>query len=268
LAKLLRNSWPVLGGFFYPAAAFASGGNGHAAPKSWLLQLPGLSSIPFFADENHVHVNGALVCFLFILVISLLANRIIKKGLENYIVPSPKVTLFGIVDVIIEGVYNMISGVLGDSTRKFFPFIATIFLFVWFCNLMGLIPHGGAATASVNTTFALGISAFIYYNYHGIREHGLMGYLKHFLMGLGVAGVPIALLEIMSHAIRPLSLGIRLFVNMFVDHTVVLAFQDLVPWLLPIPLLLFGIVVSTIQAFVFATLTAVYVQMATAHEEH
>ena len=85
-------------------------------------------------------------------------------------------------------------------------------------------------------------------------------------MGLGLAGVPIAVLEIVSQGIRPLSLGIRLYVNMFVDHSVVTNFQAVVAYLLPVPLLLFGVVVSTIQAFVFAMLTAVYVQMATEHE--
>jgi F-type H+-transporting ATPase subunit a len=76
----------------------------------------------------------------------------------------------------------------------------------------------------------------------------------------------VAILEIASQMVRPLSLGVRLFVNMHVDHTVVLSFQNLCAWLLPVPLLLFGIVVATIQAFVFAVLTAIYVQMATEHE--
>jgi F-type H+-transporting ATPase subunit a len=88
-------------------------------------------------------------------------------------------------------------------------------------------------------------------------------------MGLGPAGIVIALLEMVSHLIRPFSLGIRLFVNMHVDHAVVHSFSTLTSWstwLVPVPLLLFGIVVCTIQAFVFAMLTAVYVEMATAHE--
>jgi F-type H+-transporting ATPase subunit a len=135
-----------------------------------------------------------------------------------------------------------------------------------FCNLLGLIPYSSAPTSSVNTTFALGFAAFVYYNVMGIKEHGLIGYLKHFLMGLGAVGVLVAILEIASQMVRPVSLGVRLFVNMHVDHTVVLTFQNLFAWLLPVPLLMFGIVVSTIQAFVFAVLTAVYVQMATEHE--
>ena len=124
-------------------------------------------------------------------------------------------------------------------------------------------------TAKTSTTFAIGLAAFVYYNVQGIREHGVKGYLEHFLMGLGPAGIVIALLEMVSHMVRPFSLGIRLFVNMHVDHAVVHSFATLTTWsqwLVPVPLLLFGIVVCTIQAFVFAILTAVYVEMATAHD--
>ena len=85
-------------------------------------------------------------------------------------------------------------------------------------------------------------------------------------MGLGLFGIPIALLEVVSHFIRPVSLGLRLFINLHIDHMLVSSFQDLFAWLLPVPLLLFGVLVCTIQAFIFATLTAVYIQMATEHD--
>jgi F-type H+-transporting ATPase subunit a len=177
------------------------------------------------------------------------------------------VGLVGAVDFFVEVIYKMIQQTLGAKTEQHFAFIATIFVFVLFNNLLGLLPFSSAPTSSVNTTFALGIATFVYYNIYGVKEHGVLNYLKHFMMGLGpLLGVLVALLEIVSHAVRPLSLGIRLFVNMFVDHTVVLTFQSLVAYLLPVPLLLFGVVVCTIQAFVFATLTAVYVQMATEHD--
>jgi len=234
-------------------------------PQSWLLSLPALPK-----DESLIHINGAVVVTLFITAVSLFAYRAIKKaganGTDALIVPSPKPSLLNIVDVFIEGLKGLVVGTIGHGGEKYFPFIATLFIFILFSNLLSLLPFGSAPTSNINTTLALGIATFVYYNIMGIREHGLVGYLKHFLMGLGPAGVLVALLEIVSHSIRPLSLGIRLFVNMFVDHTIMTSFASLCAWIVPVPLLLFGIVVSTIQAFVFATLTAVYVQMATEHE--
>lgn len=170
------------------------------------------------------------------------------------------------VDVLVDSLYNMVEGTLGQDAKKHFPFIGSIFLFVFFSNLLGLLPYSAAPTSSLNTTLALALVSFVYYNVMGIKEHGLVNYLKHFLMGMGILGIPIAIIELVSHFIRPISLSVRLFVNMFVDHAVVASFQSVLAWLLPVPLMLLGVLVSVIQAFVFATLTAVYIQMATEHE--
>jgi len=236
----------------------------HHGPESWLSHLPLFPEV--LRDPKYVHVNGAILVFLFLTVVSVLAYLLIRNQIEEHIVPKPRFTLVTIVDVMIEGLYNMVVGTLGHHGEKYFSFIGSLFLFVFFSNLLGLLPLSAAPTANTSTTVALGLAAFVYYNMMGIKEHGFVGYLKHFLMGLGPAGVLVALLEMVSHVIRPVSLGLRLFVNMHVDHTVVLSFQNIFAWLLPVPLLLFGIVVCTIQAFVFATLTAVYVQMATEHD--
>jgi len=233
----------------------------HQGPTSWLLQIPFLPH-----EEALIHVNGALVVFGVILVGSIVANWLIRGRLETYLVPSGKFDFVGLVDVTIEGLYKMIESTLGHDVDKHFAYIASIFIFILLNNVLGLLPYAAAPTSSVNTTFALGVCTFFYYNVMGIKTHGLGGYLKHFLMGMGIFGLPIALLESISHFIRPVSLGIRLFVNMFVDHSVVLAFHGVFAWLLPVPLLLLGLLVSMIQAFVFATLTAVYVQMATEHD--
>lgn len=229
---------------------------------SWLLQLPLLPHNP-----ELIHVNGAILVLLFIVLLSVLANIAIRRNIEAHVVPSTKFNLVTIVDVAIEGLRGMVVGTLGETGEKYFPFIAALFIFIFFCNFLGLLPFSHAPTSNVNTTFALGLAAFVYYNVMGVKEHGPGGYLKHFLMGLGPVGAIVAVFEMASQLIRPLSLGFRLFANMFVDHTLASAFSSLCAWVLPVPLLLFGVVVSTIQAFVFAVLTAVYVQMATEHEQ-
>lgn len=233
----------------------------HHGPSSWLQMIPGLPSADAF-----LHVNGAIVVFGIISVLAVLANRAIRRGFETQLVPNGRVSIVNLMDAAVDGLRGMVVGTIGHDGEKYFPFIATLFLFIFFGNFLGLLPFSSAPTASVNTTFALGIATFIYYNVMGVKAHGPVGYLKHFLMGLGPAGILVAILEMVSQLVRPLSLGIRLYVNMHVDHTVVLSFQNLFAWLLPVPLLLFGVVVCTIQAFVFAVLTAVYIQMATEHE--
>lgn len=246
------------------AQGVAHGGGHEAAhgPTTWILSLPFLSH-----DPALVHVNGAILVFILIVAFSLAASIALRRNRARQVTPDGRVSFLNIADAMIEGIHGFITDTLGpEKGEKFVPFIGALFVFILFSNLLGLIPYSSAPTANTNTTFALGIAAFVYYNFLGVREHGLLGYLKHFLMGLGPAGVLVALLEIVSHLVRPLSLGIRLFVNMHVDHEVVLSFQNLFAWLLPVPLLMFGIIVSTIQAFVFAVLTAVYVQMATEHD--
>lgn len=235
----------------------------HHAPTSWLLQIPGLSHDPQF-----LHVNATLVLTAGISIFALLANRYIKGREKEFIVPPEKLTLTNLADVVVEGVYNMVSGTLGSHTKDYFPYVGALFLFILFSNLMGLIPFGAAPTGNINTNLALGLSSFVFYNYMGIKSHGLKGYLAHFLMGLGPLGIFVAFFEIISHVLRPITLTLRLLLNLYIDHQVAHTFELLLAWLLPVPLLLFGIVVCTIQAFVFATLTAVYIQLATEHEAH
>jgi F-type H+-transporting ATPase subunit a len=217
-------------------------------------------------DPNFIHVNAAVLVFLLTAVFSVFGYFAIKGKEENYVVPPPRFSLVHIIDIFVEALYKMTEGTLGAEAHKYFPFIGTLFIFIFFNNFLGLLPFSSAATSNPNTTFALGISAFIYYNYQGIKAHGIKKYAEHFLMGLGLFGIPIAILEIVSHMIRPLSLGLRLSLNMTMDHTIVHTFSNLVAWIVPVPLLLFGVVVCTIQAFVFSTLTAVYIQLATEHE--
>jgi len=236
----------------------------HHGPVSWVLSIPGLPH-----DPKWIGVNASVLLFVFLTVLAFAGRAALKGNVSNYIVPSPKGKLSSLLDLLIEGLYKMCQGTLGASADEHFPFVATLFIFVWFSNLMGLLPLGASPSGSLYTTFALGIATFVYYNLHGIKAHGLGGYLKHFLMGMGVAGVPIAFFELISHVLRPLTLGLRLNLNIQIDHMLGSVFGSIVSYIVPVPLMIFGIVVCTIQAFLFATLTSVYLQMATEHEhEH
>ncbi|MBY0452853.1 MAG: F0F1 ATP synthase subunit A, partial [Bdellovibrionaceae bacterium] len=136
---------------------------------------------------------------------------------------------------------------------------------ILFNNLIGLIPGMTPATENFNTTFAFGVFSFIAYNFIGVK-HGGMGYLKHFL-GPVIWLAPLMLaIELLSHFLRPLTLGLRLANVMTGDHTVLTVFLGLFPVGPAIPFYAMGLLVSTIQAFVFTLLSMVYVALATASD--
>ena len=176
---------------------------------------------------------------------------------------------------------DMIISVVGEHGYKYFPVVATFAVLVLISNLMGLFPLFMSPTASVNVTFALGITSFIYYNSVGIRENGLIGHIAHFagpklpfLMALIITPLIFGI-ELISSLIRPLTLGIRLFANMFADEQVALNISNLFPpltqFLVPIALLPLAVFVALVQTLVFTLLSMIYlgeVSHAPHDEEH
>lgn len=219
-------------------------------------------------------VNAGIIVTVLIALFSVFAAKKLRGKEEEHIVPPARATLPGIADFLMEKVYGMVSGVLAADTPKHFAFVGSLFLFILASNLFGMIPYAVAPTSSLATTIGLGLSVFFYFNIMGIRAHGLKGYIKHFFLDTGIPYVGflitwfIAGLEVFSLLLRPGTLGFRLFKNLELDHQIVHTFQNLVAWVIPAPLLLLGLVVCIIQAFVFATLTAVYIQMSTEVHEH
>ncbi len=165
-------------------------------------------------------------------------------------------------------VKDMISSIIGDRGSRHFPVVATFGILILVSNLIGQFPMFMSPTASVNVTFALGISSFVYYNYVGIAENGLLGHIKHFagpklpLLMLPITGL-IFVIEIISSSIRPFTLGVRLFANMFSDEKVFIEITNIFPPITQIgfPLLLtgLGVFVSFVQAFVFTLLSMIYI---------
>ncbi len=172
---------------------------------------------------------------------------------------------------------NLIVSVVGEHGYKYFPVVATFAVLILISNLMGMFPLFMAPTASVSVTFALGITSFIYYNSVGIRENGLIGHLAHFagprlplLMAIFITPLIFAI-ELVSNMIRPLTLGVRLFANMFADEAIAATVSGLAPpytqFLVPVILLPLALFVAFVQAFVFTLLSMVYLGEVT-HGDH
>jgi len=169
-----------------------------------------------------------------------------------------------------EVIYQFLGGqaddVVGHHGRRYLHLFATIFLFVLFGNLIGIIPPFESPTMSPPVPLGCALVSFAYYNLMGIREFGVFKYAAHFAGPMPLLAPLMVPIELVSHLGRLLSLTVRLFANMFAGEQVTLVFMSLVPVVVPAIFMGLHVFVSFLQAFVFSLLTMIYVSQATAHE--
>jgi len=217
------------------------------------------------ADHDKVAIATFAATSLALIVLGIAARASLGKG-EAAIVPSGKFSIKGLFELVTEFITNLSDSVIGHQGRPYVPMFIAVFFFIFLNNLVGVIPGMSPATENINTTFAMGLFMFITYNALGIKENGLIGYLKHFMGPVALLAPLMFVIEIISHMVRPLSLGLRLANVMMGDHAVVAVFLDLVPIGAPVPFYALGMFVSFVQAFVFTLLSMVYVAFSTAHD--
>jgi F-type H+-transporting ATPase subunit a len=171
-----------------------------------------------------------------------------------------------LLEMVVLGLKNLMEDVVGHgASRRFMPMIGALAVFIFTCNIFGLFFFLQPPTQTTNTTFALSITAWLYYHLVGIRKQGL-GYFKHLLGPIPALFILFIPLEIISHLARAVSLGLRLFGNIFGEHTVASVFF-MIPFIVPFPMMALGIFGATLQTFIFCMLTLVYIAGAEA-EEH
>jgi len=224
---------------------------------TWTSLIPGVG-------HEYAHVATAGIVTGGLVVASFAAKKALGVG-DAAVVPADRFSLKGFFEMITEFIAGLVDMVIGEDGRKYLPMFASFFTFVLINNLVGVIPGMAPATENLNTTLAMGLFVFITYNLFGLRANG-WSYLKHFLGPVLWLGPLMLVIELISHIVRPLSLGLRLANVLKGDHTVVGIFLDLVPIGLPIPFYLLGMFVAFVQAFVFTLLSMVYVALATAHD--
>jgi len=207
---------------------------------------------------DHV-INAALVLLVCAIVFPLAARRLSRDN------PGP---LQHILELTVKGLKDMMNDIIGHGSEKYLPVIGAFAVFIFVSNFMGLFYFLAPPTANPNTTFALSISAFLYYNYQGIRSQGLLHYLKHFGGPIWWLFPLMFLIEMIGNFARMLSLSMRLFGNIFGEHTATGIFMGLIPVFAPWPMMALGIFGAFLQTFVFIMLTMVYISLATTAEEH
>ena len=178
----------------------------------------------------------------------------------------------GKLQLVLEAIVSLLQDLLVDNIgtkgRPFLGLVGTLGLFILMSNLIGLVPYFSSPTTSLNMTLGCALVAFLYYNYQGIRAQGAGNYFKHFLGPLPVLAPLMLPIEIISHFSRIISLSLRLFGNIFGEELVIASLAVMVAFLIPVPMMLFGVFGAVLQAFVFIMLTMVYLGGAVASEEH
>lgn len=171
----------------------------------------------------------------------------------------------------VRAVIGLLEEWIGPKGARFLPLIATLGIFILMGNYMGLVPGLMAPTSSINVTLGCAITIWVYYHYQGIRAQGAWPYIKHFAAppGAPLFIAPIMLpIEIISHLSRVMSLSLRLFGNVFGEELVILILFSIIPFLIPLPMMLLGVVTGGLQAFIFMLLSIIYLQGAVAVEHH
>ncbi|HRZ77479.1 MAG TPA: F0F1 ATP synthase subunit A [Bacteroidales bacterium] len=198
----------------------------------------------------------------FYMLVLILMAVVVVRGMK--LIPG---RLQNFLEVLIGGLKGLLVDTMGEKGMIFFPVMATIFLFILTCNLGGIFSKFYSPTANLNTNCAMALSVFMLTHIVGVKIHGIK-YIKQF-MGPVWWMAPIMIpVELIGHIARPLSLTMRLFGNIFGEDLVLIVLLLLVPFLMPIPMLILMIFTSLLQAFVFTLLAMMYISGAMEEAHH
>jgi F-type H+-transporting ATPase subunit a len=200
------------------------------------------------------NVTHAFLVSIILIVTALMVRgslSLVPRGIQNF------------VEMMVDAIWKLVDDNIGHHWSKtLFPFICTIFLFILLCNFMGLVPGFASPTSNVNTNAAMAIPVFLVTHILGVRVHGA-SYINQFLGPIrSLAALPLMILmffvEVIGHFARPVTLTVRLFGNMTGKHIILLVLGIIAPVVAPAVILGLGVLVSVVQAFVFALLATLY----------
>jgi F-type H+-transporting ATPase subunit a len=231
----------------------------------------------FHELEHMIHVPWVIQAALVAGALLLLASIAVRgklAGADGGVLPDEGFSFRNLFEVIVEWLAGLAQDQMGPKWRKYFPIVGTLFFFILLSNLMGLVPGLAGATSDINTTVGWAIIAWLLYTAIGIAEHK-HNYLVKFLgpsffekeiggrtVHFRILAPFFFVLEIPLDLARMFTLAIRLFANMFADHTVVAVWLSLVPIGIPAIFMGLGVVIAFLQAFIFALLTMIYIGLA------
>jgi F-type H+-transporting ATPase subunit a len=239
---------------------------------AWVV-TPLLTALHFAPADPAYPIPDYLAMQVFVILLIVIVALILRRKLS---VENPG-NLQQIVEEIVGFTRSTAEEIIGHGAGRYTAMLGTLLIFVTLCNILSLFPTLAvpnsalgievSPTGLIQTTLGCAVVAFLYYNYQGVRQHGVIGYLRHFcgpLMAIAIIMFPI---EVIGNLGRLLSLSVRLYANMLVGGILEQVFGAMVPILLPVIFMGLHLFVSLLQAYIFMLLPAVYVSMAVA-EEH
>ncbi|AMA10815.1 F0F1 ATP synthase subunit A [Picosynechococcus sp. PCC 73109] len=213
-----------------------------------------------FYQYQFVVINATLVYTWLTMALLVIGAAWVTKKL----VVRPKLPPWqNFLEIVVDGIYQHIAEVTQQEPEPYLAFVGTLFLFILTANLLTVVPGYQAPTGSLSTTIALAIAVFIAVPIYGIRQRGILGYLKSYLQP-----TPIMLpFQIIGEFSRTLALAVRLFGNIMSGNLLAAILLALVPLFVPVAMNLLGLVFGVIQAYVFAILALVYIASAATVQE-
>ncbi len=218
-----------------------------------------------FPDGDRIwlqdNVIMAFLLFAALAVVLPLASRTFRKKSPGW--------FQNLNEMIVLAVRDLIDDVVGHGAgERYLPLLGAFTYFILLSNLMGFFFFLTPPTSSFQTTLALAVISFVYFNAQGIREHGILGYLRHFMGPILLLAPVLFIIEMVSVFVRIGSLSLRLVGNIGGEHLATGIFFGMVPIIVPWPMMLLGLIGAILQTFIFVILSTIYIAGAVAHEEH
>lgn len=244
-----------------------------ASGFSWFHLIPGVEGDHAAFGHHTYLVAAAWLASLVVVLFAVLARggltaAMNRAGNQKY-EASGDLSFFTAAEFVISAFKGLMDDMMeAKYTRLFLPVVASLAIYIFVCNAMGLVPGFLPPTDNINNNLGMALTVMLVYVVGGL-VYDPKGFIHHIIgpvWWLSVLFIPLELLTYL--VIRPGSLTIRLAANMFGDHMVFGIMSDLVPLIVPVPFLILGLLVSTIQAGVFALLTSVYISMSLPHGDH
>ena len=226
-------------------------------PLSFLFSLVGIE----VHNPEHLIPDYVVMCLIAAAVLILFLGLSSRKF---QIIPSK---LQSVLELIIQAFESLLVDIIGESGKKYLPLVATVGLFIFSCNILGLVPGMMSPTSKLNVTVGCALVVFFYYHWQGIKTQGVFRYLKHFTGPIPLLAPLFFPIEVISHFSRPLSLSLRLYGNIFAEELLIVVMASIIPFFLPLPFMVIALLTAVIQAGVFVLLACVYIGGAVAHEE-
>ncbi|MGA2986206.1 MAG: F0F1 ATP synthase subunit A [Terriglobia bacterium] len=172
-----------------------------------------------------------------------------------------------VMETVVEFIRDMNEEIIGHGSSRYLAMIGTFGIFIGLCNILGLIPTLQTPTGHIEVTLGCAVAAFLYYNFQGFRQLGVLGYLKQMSGPIWWMAILMLPIEVVGNVGRLLSLSVRLYANMFVGDILEVVFTGLVAIAVPAVFMALHLFVSLLQAYIFMLLPAIYISMAVS-EEH